>query len=303
MRFSLTPHRHAGWLLAGALLLVLSACGAGSTVSAPPTATPTAVPPTATATPRPSLQAQLVTHLFDSIAPNTNSPIFDLKCPTGYVIAGGGVNSGYATIAPMEDAPISADTWRAEIFNTSTTQTIGVQVQVDCLKGVGVTLASQIVNGSLGTVDVGSAGSAVVNCPAGYVVGGGGFFTGYPTFNPVDDSPISATSWRAGVYNTGSSAINVQANVACLSAPGLNAQVIARTLGNAPPNTNSPSVDAACPAGAFVGGGGLKGDGNYTWIELWNAPTDTQTFRGEEFNSSPIHSFTPQIQFVCLSLS
>jgi hypothetical protein len=267
----------------------------------PPTAT--AVPPTATPTPRPSLQAQLISHSFDSLAPNSNSPIADLTCPSGYVVAGGGVQSGYSTIVPMEDAPITATTWRAEIFNTSSTQTIAAQVQIDCLKGVGVTLAAQIVNASLGTIVVGAPGSAVLTCPSGSVIAGGGFYSGYPTFDPTDDAPSSSTTWKAGVFNFGTVPITVQANVACLSAPGLSAQVIARSLGLALPTTNSPIVDTPCPAGAYVGGGGLKGDGNYTWIEMWNAPLDTQTFRGEAFNSSPIHSFTPQIQFVCLSLT
>jgi hypothetical protein len=268
--------RCCGWVVAVGLVLLLSACAASTTIGGSATATPTATtaPPTATPTPRPSLQARLIVQALSNIAPNTNSTIADFSCPTGYVVAGGGVNSGYSSIVPMQNAPISAATWRAEFFNTSTSQAIAVQAQVDCLKAVGVTLSSHIVTQGLGTVAVGGTGTAVASCPAGYVVAGGGFNSGYPTFNVVWNAPTSATTWQAEVYNTGSAPITLQAQVVCLSAPGLSAQVITRSLGNASPNSNSAIVDTSCPAGSFVGGGGLNAGGNYTFTEMWDAPID-----------------------------
>jgi hypothetical protein len=176
-------------------------------------------------------------------------------------------------------------------------------MQVDCLKAVGVTLSSQIVTKGLGTIAVGDTGTAVASCPAGYVVAGGGFNSGYPTFNVVWNAPISATSWQGEVFNTGSAPITLQLQVVCLSAPGLSAQVITRSLGNSSPNASSAIVDTTCPAGAFVGGGGLNAGGNYTFTEMWDAPIDTHTWRSEAFNGNPIHSLVAQTQFVCLKLT
>jgi hypothetical protein len=292
------------------LILVVSACAGGSTVVVGPTptapagaATATATPIAASPTPRPSLQAQVITQVLSNIAPGTNSQIADFSCPSGYVVAGGGVNSGYSSIVPMENAPIGAATWRAEIFNTSSSQTFSVQVQVDCLRATGATLSSQIVTRGLGTIAVGSTGTAEASCPAGYVVAGGGFNSGYPTFNVVWNAPISSTTWQAEVYNTGAASITLQVQVVCLSATGLNAHVVSASLGNAAPNGNSAIVDTHCPPGSFVGGGGLNANGNYTFTEMWDAPIDTHTWRSEVFNGNPYHSLVAQTRFVCLSLS
>jgi hypothetical protein len=319
-------HRQSIALVLG-LVCMLSACGVttttvvGSTTSGstttpgggtsttttatttPVSPTATAISPTATPAPHPTLQAQIVAKLLQNIAPNSNSAITDLACPAGYVVAGGGVNSGYSTIVPMWNAPINATTWRAEIFNTSSTQTISVQMQIACLRVTGATLSSQIVLQGLGSIASGGVGTANLSCPAGYVAAGGGFNSGYSTFNVVLNVPHTSSTWQAEVYNFGSSAITLQAQIACLSAPGLTAQIISKSLGNAAPNSNSSIADTACPAGAFVGGGGLNGNGNYSFVEMWDAPIDTHTWRSEAFNQSPIHTLVAATQFVCLSIS
>ncbi len=318
-------HRQSIALIIGAICL-LSACGSATTtvvassttslgasptpggVTSTATATPlpptaTAVPPTATPAPHPTLHAQVVTKLLQNIAPNANSAITDLACPAGYVVAGGGVNSGYGTIVPMWNAPINATTWRAEIFNTSSSQTISVQVQVDCLQATGATISSQIVAQGLGSIASGGIGMANLTCPAGFVVAGGGFNSGYSTFNVVLNVPHTSTTWQAEVFNGGASAITLQAQIVCLAAPGLTVQIIAKSLGNASPNTNSPIVDTACPTGSFVGGGGLNGNGSYSFVEMWDAPTDTHTWRSEVFNQNPSHTLVAQTQFVCLAIS
>lgn len=299
------------------LVCMLSACSTstttivngsntpGITSTVVPGVTPTAVPvlPTSTSAPHPMMQAQIVTKLLANIGPSTNSTITDLVCPAGFMVAGGGVNSGYSSIVPMQNAPLNATTWRAEIFNTSSSQTIAVQVQVDCLKVTGATLTSQIVAQSLGSIASGGTGTAHLTCPSGYVVAGGGFNSGYPTFNVVLNVPQNSTTWQAEVYNKGASAITLQAQVVCLAAPGLSFHMTTKSLGNALPTSNSSIADTACPAGFFVGGGGLNAGGNYSFIEMWDAPTNTQSWRSEVYNESPIHTLVAQTQFVCLGLS
>jgi len=125
-----------------------AATGAGaatattSTSTAPTAATATATapaapttPPTATPTPLPPLQAQILTDgLGSPIAAGTNSPIHDVTCPAGYLVAGGGIRSGYANFTVMSSAPVSTTTWEGEVFNTSASAMPYQYVYATCLK-------------------------------------------------------------------------------------------------------------------------------------------------------------------------
>jgi hypothetical protein len=56
-----------------------------------------------------------------------------MTCPSGYLIAGGGVSSGYEPFTTMFNAPISTAVWQGEIFNTGGGTEPG-QVQATCMK-------------------------------------------------------------------------------------------------------------------------------------------------------------------------
>jgi hypothetical protein len=60
-----------------------------------------------------------------------------LTCPSGYLVAGGGPNSGYASFAQMSDAPISSTTWEGDVYNTGA-GAISLQLQFVCLAAPGL---------------------------------------------------------------------------------------------------------------------------------------------------------------------
>lgn len=260
-----------------------------------PTPTKTPVPPTPT--PTPPLQGQVVTQNLGAVSPQSNSSIVDLSCPSGYLVAGGGVNSGYTTFNLMWDAPISTTTWRGEIFNTSASQTIYAQLQVECLKVSG--LVGQVVTRGLGTIGAHTNSSIVdVSCPAGYLVAGGGINAGYGTLVTMANAPISTTTWRDEVYNTGSGSASAQAQVECLQVSGLVGQVVVAGLGNVNAGTNSTIADTACPSGYLVAGGGVS-SGYTTQTVMQSDPISAITWRSEIFNTGG-SAVSAQAQVECL---
>jgi hypothetical protein len=314
--------RQSGWAaLVSAVALVILACGGGPTTppsavatdtattsssasptgttggTGSPTATATTGVHTPTATPRPTLQGQILTKaLGSSIGPNTNSQIVDVTCPSGYLVAGGGISSGYTTFTIMWDAPISTTTWRAEIFNTSGS-TIYAQAQVSCLKVSG--LHSQIVTRGLGAINAGTNSSIVdISCPSGYLVGGGGINTGYAGAVMMWNAPISATTLQAEVWNTGGSTIYAQYQVVCLAASGLTSHIVTQSVGNVTPGNNSTIYDIACPSGYLVAGGGIN-IGYSTFTMMQSEPISTTKWRVEIFNTGG-SDITGQFQVACL---
>jgi len=257
-------------------------------------------PPPPTSTPLPVLQGQLVLQSFGgAIHAGTNSSIIDVSCPAGYLVAGGGINSGYTKFTTMWNAPISTTKWRAEIFNNGSSD-IFAQVQVMCLKAPG--LAGQVVLQSFGgAIHAGTNSSIIdVSCPAGYLVAGGGINSGYTNFTTMWNAPISTTKFRAELFNNGSSDIFAQAQVMCLSVLGLQEQVVVQGFGAIGANTNSAILDVSCPAGYLVAGGGIN-SGYTNFTTMWNAPISTTKFRAELFNRSGSQIFA-QTQVSCLKL-
>lgn len=100
-----------------------------TSTSAP--ATPTHAVPTAT--PVPVLKSTIITKALNNIAPGSNSAITDIVCPSGYLVAGGGPNSGYSNFTAMSNAPINTTTWRSEVYNNDSSS-ISVQTQIVCMK-------------------------------------------------------------------------------------------------------------------------------------------------------------------------
>jgi hypothetical protein len=275
------------------------AAGATPTNTVPPAA-PTKTPPLPTATPKPTLHATVVTRAFNPVGHSTNSNIIDLSCPAGYLVAGGGVSSGYTTFNLMWNAPISTTTWRGEIFNTDVSTTIYAQLQVVCLKVSG--LVGQIITKGAGTIPSGSNSAITdVTCPAGYLAAGGGVNAGYGTLVTMQSAPISTTTWRGEVWNTGGGGVSAQFQVVCLKASGLTGKVIVAGLGNVNPGANSTIVSQACPAGYLVAGGGLS-SGYFTQTLMQSEPISATTWRSEIFNTGG-GAITGQAQVTCLKIA
>ncbi len=268
-----------------------------ATATHAPASTPTKTPVPPTPTPVPPLQGQVVTQGLGAVSPLSNSSIVDLSCPSGYLVAGGGFNSGYTTFNIMWDAPISTTTWQGEIFNTSASQTIYAQLQVECLKVSG--LVGQVVTQGLGTVGSHTNSSIVtVSCPAGYLVAGGGINTGYGTLVTMSNVPTSTTTWREEVYNSGSASASAQVQVECLQVSGLVGQVVVTGLGTVSPGTNSTITDTSCPSGYLVAGGGLS-SGYATQTLMQSDPISASAWRSEVYNTGG-SSISAQAQVECL---
>jgi hypothetical protein len=315
------PKRIALTLVLGCLLSVGGCSGCGvraaaggvsGSASAPasPTATlapsatatqaptPTKTPPPPTPTPAPPLQGQVVNQsLGTSIGSHTNSSIADVSCPAGYLVAGGGINSGYTTFNIMWNAPISTTTWRGEIFNTGSLP-IAAQLQVMCVHDSG--LVGQVVSKAMGTINP-SANSAIVDvsCPAGYLVSGGGINSGYGTLVTMWSAPISTTTWREEVYNTDTTlSAPAQVQAECLKISGLVGQVITAAPWNVNGGTNSMIIDTSCPSGYLVAGGGLK-SGSTTQSLMQSDPISTTTWQSEIYNTGA-SLISAQAQIECL---
>jgi hypothetical protein len=159
------------------------------------------------------LVGQVVTKSLGTINSGSNSSIVDVTCPSGYLVAGGGINAGYGTLVTMWSAPVSTTTWREEVYNTS--GTAAAQAQVECLKVSGLT--GKVVSKGLGSANPGSNSTIIdQSCPSGYLVAGGGLNSGYTTQTLMQSDPINTTTWQSEIYNTGSLSITVQAQVECL---------------------------------------------------------------------------------------
>ena len=314
-------HSYRGWAgLLFAMAAVIMACGStaasqgdiGATNTATPdltatsssaSSTATSAAPTATShsttaptpTPIPPLQSQILIKPMYNVSAGTNSQIIDAQCPSGYLVAGGGISSGYTTFTTMWNAPINTTTWRAEYYNTGS-GTISAQLQVVCIASGG--LHSQIITSASLAVNSGATGNTTLNCPAGYFAAGGGTNSGYHTFTVMWNAPSSTTSWRGEVYNTGSSTIYVQFQAVCLAASGLQSQLIYHSFSSVAAGNNSPISDMTCPAGYLATGGGMN-SGYGTLVEMTNAPTNTTNWRVEAYNTGG-SAVSTQFQVACM---
>lgn len=162
----------------------------------------------------PGLRAQLLSHTFDSIAPGTDTPIFDIRCPYGYVAAGGGVMSTSSTFTIMQSNPGNPASWRSQIHNTGGGP-VTVSVQIVCLAGPGLT-AFVVVHDFFNMASGSATKSIDLPCPQGYTVAGGGLSSGFNTIIEQRDFPLTTTSWRAQFYNAGDTTVFSQAQFMCL---------------------------------------------------------------------------------------
>lgn len=80
------------------------------------------------------LHSQIISKSLGNINSGANSPITDASCPSGYLVAGSGPNSGYSNFTLMWNAPLNTTTTRSEANNDNSSGAISVQMQIACLK-------------------------------------------------------------------------------------------------------------------------------------------------------------------------
>ncbi len=84
------------------------------------------------------LHSQIISKSLGSINRITNSTIADSPCPSGYLVASGGPNSGYSNFTLMWSAPLNTTTWQSEAYNDNSSGAINVDMQIACLKHKGI---------------------------------------------------------------------------------------------------------------------------------------------------------------------
>jgi hypothetical protein len=331
------PMRHLTFM-AALLAIMLSACGTNTILTIGSTSTPgtgipgTSIPdagissggattttsnatphpggggPAATATSttaQPVLQVVNTRYFFSNIAPGAVSPAVDIACPLGYLVASGGpIDTGFGHIIPIQDAPASVTSWRAQIFN-GTTVTLQPEFGVNCIKAtLGVSLTLRISQRGAGPIAPQSAsGIIATTCPAGFVASGGGFTSSSRTFTVANNAPnvSNPSAWLSEVYNFGTSPIFITFQIICLSAPNLHQVAVQKLFQSGSLEGNiTYQVNAACPAGYVLGGGGL--DSGYADIFApIDAPIDGNEW-SEKIFSDGQGNYEAQVDAACLKL-
>jgi len=77
------------------------------------------------------LQSQIELRGFNNIPPNDGTLYTEISCPSGYLVAGGGVTTGYPALLDETDAPASTTTWGVQYYNPSSSP-INAQTQFTC---------------------------------------------------------------------------------------------------------------------------------------------------------------------------
>jgi hypothetical protein len=168
-----------------------------------------------------TIQAQIISVDFGTVSPGTKSAILDGTCPSGYLVASGGLESASTTMTVMKSDPVSTTRWQGELYNSGSSS-ISAQMRIECLAASGLTLAGQLLTEGFGTVGAGQESDKDVVCPSGYLVAGGGVASdatailGETDLN--DDGNIDNLVGRA--INTGSSPITAQLRIICLAVSG-----------------------------------------------------------------------------------
>jgi hypothetical protein len=319
-------------LMATVFVIMLSACdhstsltiGSASTTGTPGTSTPgmgtpsgsstptTPIPTTqpggapATTTPaHPALQAVNIRYNFSAIAPGTISSTVDIACPPGYLVASGGpLDSGFGHIVPLQNAPATITSWRAQIFNGTAT-TLQPEFGINCVKtSSGAPLTLKISDHSIGSIAPQTAsGNIATSCPAGFVASGGGFTSNSPNFTIANNAPniSNSTTWLSEVYNFGNSPMTIDFQVVCLSAPNLHQKSVQQLFQNG-------SLDgiivyqtrAACPADYKLGGGGI--DSGYPGIFApIDGPVDINDWAEKIFTDGQ-GTYEAQVDVTCLKI-
>ena len=173
-------------------------------------------------------------------------------CPAGSIVTGGGYAGSpnllvYSTYA-------STNGWQAYGQNlTGSPQ--GLNAYAECLSNSGGT--TQQVHTQV-TAAASGVGHAVINCPAGSFVTGGGFASNSNLF--VYSNSATGNGWEVDAQNTSATDQPLNAYAVCLSGTSGTTQQVVNQVSSAG-NDNTQSVKA-CPAASLLTGGGFAGNQN-----------------------------------------
>ena len=252
-----------------------------------PTATPTfgiIVPPIITIIPLLPSTNQVVNQVTVN-AGTVNSAT--ANCASGDKVSGGGFALNTGLIAYTHS--MQGNGWQAYAENTTGSNLL-LNSYAICMHNVSGTV-SQVY--SQVTAAAGGIGHATVACPGGSVVTGGGYASNDKFF--VYNSSMNGNGWEVYAKNNASGSGLLNAYAVCLSGSGgSTSQILAQKsiAGGA-----VDSVEATCPSGTLLTGGGFAGSTNI-WVynismkggspKTWNVYGSNLTGSSQLLNSYAI---------------
>ena len=171
-------------------------------------------------------------------------------CPTGSVVTGGGF-AGSSNLQVYSSFSKS-NGWIAAAKNLSTSAQ-GLNAYAECLSNSSGT--TQQVFAQV-TAAASGVGHAVIACPSGSVITGGGFAS---TANlVVYTNSASGNGWEVYAQNTASTSQLLNAYAICLSGTSGSTQQVLNQVNVAANGIGE--AQAACPSASYLTGGGFAGN-------------------------------------------
>ncbi|HTX90682.1 MAG TPA: NBR1-Ig-like domain-containing protein [Anaerolineales bacterium] len=176
-----------------------------------------------------------------------------VSCPSGTVVTGGGFAANSSLLVYSTFA--SGNGWEVDALNTSGSSQL-LNSYAICLSNTSG--ASQQVYAQV-IASGGSNGHAVVSCPSGTVVTGGGFASNSNLL--VFNTSLSGNGWQVYAQNTSGSGQPLNAYAICLSGISGSSSQQVYTQATAP-NGGTGHAVTACPSGTYLTAGGYATGGS-----------------------------------------
>lgn len=295
---------------AGATTTTQSAATATSASGNPhATATPGRPAGAATATPVPTATVYKLKTTMEAaeagVAPGNNSPVLEATCPGGYVLAGGGLNASSHSFHILEDYPVNAETWAAQIASYASSD-MSVILEIQCVQITNQAIQTQIVQQDVGSIAANTTVGTQTACPFGDVVAGGGLkATNVVTL--VTSGPFGSDGWVVSANNPSGATETYTEYALCLKSTGTVALGASLQVGggqSVATGTSSSATTTTCPNGGVAASGGyaVTVSGFPSMAPLLNIPTGANTWQSQLYNSSPA-AVTYTVRVECLTIS
>ena len=180
-----------------------------------------------------------------------------VNCPSGSVVTGGGFAGSPSLLVYSDSA--TGNGWEVDAQNTSGANQL-LNSYAICLSNTSG--STQQVFAQV-TVAGSDTGSAVVACPSGSVVTGGGFAGNSNLL--VYNTSMSGNGWQADAKNISGSNQLLNAYAICLSGTSGSIQQVYAQV--SVPNGAVGHAIKACPAGTYLTGGGFATGGTLPYTD------------------------------------
>jgi hypothetical protein len=187
-----------------------------------------------------------------------------IACPGSSIITGGGFALGNTSNMFAKTTSMDNNGWQTYAINNSGTSQLLNSYAV-CLSNSGGT-TSQVF--AQVTAPANAVGNAVVSCPAGTVVTGGGYASNL-NFT-VYNSSKKDNGWQVYAKNNSGSGQLLNAYAICLAGTSATSSVVTAQTSIAGSSTGV--TQATCPSGSLLSGGGFAGS---TDLLIYNTSMDS----------------------------